>query len=94
MRECGTTLNTRKIPIEEYAAIRRTQIRYRLVPLLAGILLLVAVILFWVDRQSVQRGGRGHVPARLMGLFRAPVLPLPLPQVAGQEPPTWKIKGD
>ena len=45
---CGRRYDTRKIPIEEYAAIRRTQIRYRLFPLAAGILLLTAVILFWV----------------------------------------------
>ncbi len=38
---CGRRYDTRKIPIEEYAAIRRTQIRYRLFPLLSGILLLV-----------------------------------------------------
>ena len=82
---CGRRFDTRKIPIEEYAAIRRTQIRYRLFPLLAGILLLVAVIVFWIDGQGVQRGGRGHVPARLVGLFWAPVLPLPLPAGVGQE---------
>ena len=43
---CGRQFDTRKIPLEEYAAIRRTQIRYRLFPLASCALLLVAVILF------------------------------------------------
>ncbi len=37
---CGRRFDTGKIPLEEYAAIRRTQLRYRLVPLIAGLLLL------------------------------------------------------
>src|ERR1700722_13087477 len=45
---CGRTYDTRKIPIEEYAAIRRTQLRYRLIPLIAGLILLAATIVFFV----------------------------------------------
>ena len=90
---CGRRYDTRKIPIEEYAAIRRAQIRYRMFPLLAGVLLLLAVVLVLGRRQSVQRGGRGHVPARLLGCFRTPFF---APATGGvqQEPPTWEIKGD
>src|SRR3982074_2472851 len=45
---CGRRYDTRKIPIEEDAAIRRTQLRYRLIPLVAGLFLLAAMIGFFV----------------------------------------------
>src|SRR6516164_8230312 len=49
---CGRRFDTNKIPVDEYAAIRRTQIRYRLFPLVAGIFLLAAVILVWVQGRA------------------------------------------
>ena len=45
---CGRRYDTNKIPIEEYAAIRRTQLRYRLFPLGASLLLLAAMIVFFI----------------------------------------------
>jgi Flp pilus assembly protein TadB len=45
---CGRRFDTNKIPLEEYAAIRRTQIRYRLFPLAAGLILLGAMIAFFI----------------------------------------------
>src|SRR5947199_7124026 len=47
-QECGRRFDTNKIPLEEYAAIRRTQLRYRLFPLAAGLLLLAAVIVVFI----------------------------------------------
>ena len=44
--KCGRTWNTRQIPLEEYAALRRTQLRYRRVPLLIATLSLVCVVVF------------------------------------------------
>ncbi|MBV9363563.1 MAG: hypothetical protein JOY89_04955 [Solirubrobacterales bacterium] len=44
--KCGRIWNTRRIPFEEYAALRRTQLRYRRVPLLIAALSLVCVIVF------------------------------------------------
>jgi hypothetical protein len=41
---CGRTWDTTKIPIEQYAAIRSTQLRFRRVPLAISVLALVAVI--------------------------------------------------
>jgi hypothetical protein len=46
--KCGRTWNTRRIPLEEYAALRRTQLRYRRVPLLIATLSLVCVVVFIV----------------------------------------------
>jgi len=49
---CGRTWDTNKIPIDEYAAIRRTQLRYRVVPLLSGLFLLAAVVLFLLEGKA------------------------------------------
>lgn len=44
--KCGRTWNTRRIPLEEYAALRRTQLRYRRIPLAVSALSLVCVVAF------------------------------------------------
>jgi len=46
--KCGRTWNTRRIPLEEYADLRRTQLRYRRVPLLISAFSLICVIAFIV----------------------------------------------
>ncbi len=45
---CGRTWDTRKIPIEEYAELRRTQLRYRRIPLAVSVISLVCVVVFIV----------------------------------------------
>ena len=42
--QCGKTWNTRRIPMEQYAAIRATQLRYRRVPLAISLFSLLSVI--------------------------------------------------
>jgi len=42
---CGRTWNTRRIPLEEYADARRTQVRYRWFPLTVAALVLALLIL-------------------------------------------------
>jgi len=44
--KCGRTWNTLQIPIEQYAAIRRTQLRYRRIPIAISVLALICVITF------------------------------------------------
>jgi hypothetical protein len=44
--KCGRVWNTLRIPLEEYAALRRTQLRYRRVPIVVSVLSLVCVIVF------------------------------------------------
>jgi len=44
--KCGRTWNTRRIPLEEYAALRRTQLRYRRIPLAVSLLALACVVVF------------------------------------------------
>jgi hypothetical protein len=46
--KCGRRWNTRKIPLEEYAQLRRTQLRYRRVPVLIASLSLACIVAFIV----------------------------------------------
>ncbi|MGI8863134.1 MAG: hypothetical protein ACR2JH_01840 [Solirubrobacteraceae bacterium] len=46
--KCGRTWNTRKIPVEQYAEIRRTQLRYRRIPIMISVIALICVITFIV----------------------------------------------
>jgi Flp pilus assembly protein TadB len=43
---CGRTWNTNRIPPDEYAAVRRIQIRYSAVPLAVLVVVAVTVVLF------------------------------------------------
>ncbi len=42
--KCGRTWNTRRIPLEEYAGLRRTQLRYRRVPIAVGAAVVASLI--------------------------------------------------
>jgi ribosomal protein S27AE len=44
--KCGRTWNTRQIPLEQYAEIRRTQMRYRRIPIAISVLALICVVAF------------------------------------------------
>src|SRR5450755_500844 len=41
---CGRTWNTARIPIEQYAALRATQLRYRRVPMAISVVALACVV--------------------------------------------------
>ncbi len=43
---CGRRWDTRQIPAEEYAAIRRTQLRFRVLPVVVGVLVAALAIVF------------------------------------------------
>jgi hypothetical protein len=91
---CGQRFDTGKIPVEEYAAIRRTQVRYRLFPLFSGLLLLVAVILFWLD------GGvfRALIAVAFLlaswNFFGRPFWRSRYRRALSKNTPTWTIKSD
>ena len=42
--KCGRTWNTRRIPLEEYARLRHTQLRYRWIPLAAAALVIASLV--------------------------------------------------
>ncbi len=50
--KCGRTWNTRQIPLEQYVQIRRTQMRYRRIPIAISVLALICVIAFIVMGQA------------------------------------------
>jgi hypothetical protein len=44
--KCGRTWNTLRIPLEQYAEIRRTQLRFRRIPIAVSVLSLACVLAF------------------------------------------------
>ena len=42
--KCGRTWNTSRIPIDQYAALRATQLRYRRVPIAISVVALICVV--------------------------------------------------
>lgn len=44
--KCGRRWSTKRIPLEEYAELRRTQLRYRRIPLVVSLLSLACVVVF------------------------------------------------
>jgi hypothetical protein len=91
---CGRSYDTRKIPIEEYAAIRRTQLRYRLIPLTAGLILLAATIFFFVAGSAFS----GLVLVAFVGaswvMFLRPFFRSRYRKSLGKNLPTWNLKAD
>ena len=91
---CGRRFNTNKIPVEEYAAIRRTQIRYRLFPLIAGLILLAAMIVFWVAGRAFTVLVFGAFLLASWGMLGRPFFRSRYRKKLRQNLPTWNIKAD
>jgi hypothetical protein len=91
---CGRKYDTGKIPLEEYAAIRRTQLRYRLVPLSTGLLLLAGVIVFFLTGREY--GAIVAVPFLIAswGIFGRPLYRSRYRRAIAKNLPTWEIKSD
>jgi hypothetical protein len=91
---CGRRFDTNKIPLEEYAAIRRTQVRYRLFPVAAGLLLLAAMIVFLVEGRTFS--AIIIVPFLLASwaTFFRPFYRSRYRRALSKNTPTWKIKAD
>ena len=91
---CGRSYDTGKIPLDEYAAIRRTQLRYRRIPLLAGLLLLVGTIVFFATGKVY--GALVAVPFVIAswGVFGRPFFRARYRRKLAQNLPTWDLKAD
>lgn len=91
---CGRSYDTRKIPLEEYATIRRTQLRYRLIPLIAGLVLLAAMIVFFIAGSAFT----GLVLIAFVGaswvMFVRPFFRTRYRKSLGKNLPTWDLKAD
>ena len=51
--KCSRSWNTRRIPLEQYAALRRTQLRYRRIPLIVSLLSLACIVAFGATAWSM-----------------------------------------
>jgi hypothetical protein len=92
--QCGRRYDTRKIPMEEYAAIRRTQVRYRLFPIAAGLLLLAAMIVFFIEGRTFS--AIIIIPFMLASWasFGRPFWRSRYRRALSKDTPTWTIKAD
>jgi len=46
--KCGRSWNTLRIPLEQYAEIRRTQLRFRRIPIVVSVLSLICIVAFLI----------------------------------------------
>jgi hypothetical protein len=92
--ECGRRFDTNKIPLEEYAAIRRTQIRYRLFPLIAGLILVAATIVFFVTGRTFSTLVFAAFLLATWAAFGRPFYRSRYRRKLAKNVPTWKIKSD
>ncbi len=91
---CGRTWDTNKIPMEEYAAIRRAQVRHRLVPLLGGLVLLAAIIFFIANGRVY--GAVVAIPFLLASwnMFGRPIFRRRYRRELIDKLPSWNIKSE
>jgi hypothetical protein len=91
---CGRRFDTNKIPLEEYAAVRRTQIRYRLFPLAAGLLLLAAMIVFFIAGRTFSGLVLGAFLLATWGMLGRPFFRSRYRKKLRESLPTWNLKAD
>lgn len=91
---CGRRFDTNKIPVEEYAAIRRTQIRYRIIPLASALALLVAVVAFFAVGQAVSAIVAVAFLLASWGIFGRPFFRSRYRRAMTENLPTWNLKAD
>jgi Flp pilus assembly protein TadB len=91
---CGRRFDTNKIPLEEYAAIRRTQLRYRLVPLGAGLVLLAAMIAFFIAGSAVSAVVAVAFLVASWSMFGRPFFRSRYRRALSKNLPKWEIKSD
>jgi|SRR2546430_6978667 hypothetical protein len=91
---CGRKFDTGKIPLEQYAAIRRVQLRYRMFPLIAGLLLLAGTVTFFFTGRVY--GALIVVPFLLAtwGTFGRPFYRSRYRRALTKNLPTWEIESD
>jgi hypothetical protein len=91
---CGRRYDTGKIPVDEYAAIRRTQLRYRMFPLIAGLVLLAGDIVFFLSGRTY--GALIAIPFLLASwvMFGRPFFRSRYRRKLSQNLPTWNLKAD
>ncbi|MGH2870209.1 MAG: hypothetical protein ACRDNK_21895 [Solirubrobacteraceae bacterium] len=91
--QCGRIWNTARIPIEQYAAIRRTQLRFRRVPIAISFVALICVVAFIIAGRAF--GGLIVVAlgATTWSMFFRPLYKRRYRQALANLP-TWEIEPD
>ncbi len=90
---CARSWDTGKIPLEQYAAIRRTQLRFRRVPLTISVLALICVVAFIIVGKALGGLLLVAVVATTWSMFFRP-LHRRRYREALADLPTWQIKPD
>lgn len=91
---CGRTWDTNKIPLEEYASIRRTQVRYRMFPLISGLVLLAAVIVLFVEGRTFSAVVAVPFLLASWSMFGRPFFRSRYRRALSKNLPTWTIEPD
>jgi hypothetical protein len=91
--KCGRNWNTNRIPVEQYAAIRATQLRYRRVPVAIAMFALVTVVLSIILGRAVGGLLLAGVLATTWNIFFRPIHRKKYREALA-ELPTWQIKPD
>jgi hypothetical protein len=91
---CGRRYDTNKIPMEEYAAIRRTQLRYRMIPLGASLLLLAAMIGFFIAGRAFSAIVAVTFLIAAWAIFGRPFFRSRYRKSLSNNLPKWEIKAD
>jgi hypothetical protein len=91
---CGRTYDTNKIPVEEYAAIRRTQLRYRMIPLGACLILLAAMIGFFIAGRAFSAIVAVAFIVASWTVFGRPFFRTRYRNSLAKNLPKWEIKAD
>jgi hypothetical protein len=91
---CGRAFDTNKIPLDEYASIRRRQLRHRAVPLISGVFLLAGVILSVLEGRAY--GALIAVPFLMASwnMFVRPFFRSRYRRTLARDTPTWTIDAD
>ncbi len=88
---CGRTWDTNQIPIEQYAELRATQLRFRRVPIIVSTLVLVCVVAFMIAGKAFGGLLLVAVIATTWNIFFRPVYKRRY-QAALKDLPTWQLK--
>lgn len=88
---CGKTWNTNRIPVEQYAAIRATQLRFRRIPMAISVVALIAAVASIIAGQAIGGLLLVAVVATTWSMFFRP-LHRRRYRAALAELPTWTIK--
>jgi hypothetical protein len=90
---CSRSWDTAKIPVDDYAAIRRTQLRFRRIPLVISTLALVCVVAFIIVGKALGGLLLVAVVATTWSMFFRP-LHRRRYREALADLPTWQIEPD